>query len=128
MGVKNSLRVDKSKFTRDRKTGYITQVSVSGGFSVVDINDANLVTNLLDVNVGSQTFTIQAGNFKNTRGKFACSKVTLSGGEIAAATFDTKKCTFTLTIKNTNFAAASGAAVFNMEFGDFNEGEEVLLP
>jgi hypothetical protein len=58
MGVKNSLRVDKSRFTRDKKTNQITQVAVSGGFSVEDLNDANLVTNPFDVTVGSQTFTI----------------------------------------------------------------------
>jgi len=51
----------------------------------------------------------------------------LSGSEIAAATFDTNKCTFTLTIKNTNFAASAGTADFGLEFGGFNEGAEVLL-
>ena len=39
MGVKNSLRVDKSKFTK--KSGKITQVTVSGGFSEKNANDMN---------------------------------------------------------------------------------------
>ena len=76
-------------------------------------NDANLVTNPLDVNVGSQTFTIPATNFKNTKGKFTCSNVSITGG-VASATFDFNKCTFTLTIKNTNFPADSGTADFNI--------------
>ena len=128
MDVKNSLRVDKSKFTRSRSTGNITQIAVSGGFSVEDINDANLVTNPLDVTIGSQTFTVPAGNFKNTKGKFACSKVILSGGEIAAATFDFNKCTFTLTIKGTKITDAAGSADFKVEFSDFGESASVVLP
>ncbi|MGD0551782.1 MAG: C10 family peptidase [Sedimentisphaerales bacterium] len=126
MGIKNSLRVDKSKFTRDKNTGNITQVAVSGGFSDENVDDVALLTNPLNITVGSQTFTIPAGSFKSTtKGRFTCSKVDTSNG-IAAVTFDFNKCTFTLTIKNTNFAVAASTVPFNMEFGDFNEG--VLLP
>jgi hypothetical protein len=127
MGVKNSLRVDKSKFTRNKKTGNITHVVVRGGFSVKDINDANLVANQLDIVAGSQTFTIPPGKFKNTKGKFTCSKVELAGG-IVAATFNSNKCTFTLTIKGTKITDPKGTAEFKMEFGDFSEGAEVSLP
>jgi hypothetical protein len=125
MGVKNSLRVDKSKFTK--KSGNITQVGVSGGFSDKNVNDANLLTNPLDITVGSQTFTIPAGKFKNTKGKFTCSKVDTSNG-IAAATFDFNKCTFTLTIKNTSFTAGPGTTNFDIDFASFSEGAEVSLP
>ncbi|MGA2069869.1 MAG: GLUG motif-containing protein [Sedimentisphaerales bacterium] len=128
MDVKNSLRVDKSKFTK--KLGVITQLSVSGGFSVENLNDANMATHSFDVNVGSQTFTIPIGKFKaNTKGdKFSCSKVTLSGGEIAYATFNFSKCTFTLTIKNTNFAPGAGTADFRVDFASFSGIDEVTLP
>ena len=128
MGVKDSLRINKSKFTRDKKTGRITQVAVSGGFSVKSIDDANLVTKPLSVTVGSQTFTIPAGTFKNTKGKFTCAKVILSGNEIAAATFDFNKCTFTLMIKGTKITDTAGLADLNVVFGGFNESAEVLLP
>jgi hypothetical protein len=128
MGVKNSLQVDKSKLTRSKKTNKITQVAVSGMFSAESIDDANLVTNPLDITVDSNTFTIPAGKFKNTKGKFACSKVKLAGGEIAAATFDFNKCTFTLTIKNTDFAVAAGSLPFSMKFGGFSEGAQISLP
>ena len=84
--------------------------------------------NPLDVNVGSHKFTIPAGNFKNTKGKFTCSKVTLSGGEIAAATFDFNKNTFTLTIKNTNFIAAAGETVLGIGFDSFSGSDKVTLP
>jgi hypothetical protein len=127
MDVKNSLRVDKSKFTRNKTTTNITQVVVSGGFSVANLNDANLVTSPLDINVGSQTFTIPAHNFKSAKGKFTCSKVDTSKG-IAASTFDFNKCTFTLTIKNTNFAAASGTADLDIAFASFSGSDEVTLP
>jgi PKD repeat protein len=125
MGVKNSLRVDKPKFTK--KSGVITQVAISGGFSDKNVNDANLLTNPLDITIGSQTFTVPTGKFKNTKGKFTCSKVDTSNG-IAAGTFDFNKCTFTLTIKNTNFTADSGTTDFNMEFADFSESVPVVLP
>ena len=128
MGVKNSLRVDKSKFTRNRSTGNITQVAVSGGFSAISIDDANLITNQLDITVGSQTFTVPIGKFKNTKGKFTCSKVSLSGGEIAAATFDFNKCTFILTIKGTKITDPKGDADFKMVFGGFNKDATVSLP
>ena len=128
MDVKNSLQVDKSKFTRNKTTHNITQVAVSGGFSVGSVDDANLVTNPLDVNVGSQKFTIPAHNFKYAKGKYTCSKVALSSGEIAAATFDFNKCTFTLTIKNTNFAAAAATTNFDLDFASFSGSDEVTLP
>ncbi len=133
MGVKDSLRVDKSKLTRNKNTKNITQLAVSGGFSVADLNDANLVTNPLDVNIGSQTFTIPAHNFKNAKGKFTCSKVKLYDSSdnltgIAAATFDFNKCTFTLTIKKTNFAATTGTTDFGIAFGGFSGSDEVTLP
>jgi hypothetical protein len=126
MGVKNSLRVDKSKFTRDRNTGNITCVAISGGFSDENANDMGLLFNPLNITVGSQTFTIPAGNFTYTNGKFICSKVTLFGGEIATVTFDFNRCTFTLTIKNTDFIPA-GILPFNMAFGGFSGSDEISL-
>jgi hypothetical protein len=127
MGIKNSLRVDKSKFTRNKITDNITQLVISGGFAVKDINDANLVTNDFNINIDSQIFTVPAGKFKFSKGKFTCSKVDTSKG-IAAATFDFNRCTFTMTIKNTNLEADAGPADFKMEFGDFSEGADISLP
>jgi hypothetical protein len=125
MGVKNSMRVDKTKFTRNKKTGLITQVAVKGGFSVK--NAIDMTANSFSVGIGTQTFAIPADTFKNTKGKFTCSKVKLAGG-IVAATFDTHKCTFTLTIKGTKITDPKGAAAFKMEFGGFSEGAEISLP
>jgi len=128
MGVKDSLRVDgKPKFTK--KSGSITQLTVSGWFSDKNVNDVNLLTNPLNSTLGPQTFTIPAHSFKNpTKGKFTCSKVTLSGGETAVAIFDFNKCTFTLTIKNTSFTAAAGTADFCITFASFSECAPVALP
>jgi hypothetical protein len=132
MGVKNSLRLDKSKFTRNKKTGPITQMAVSGRFTVANISDANLAANPFYVTVGSDSrigFRLPIGSFKASKNgdKFTCSKFDTSNG-IADATFDFNKCTFTLTIKKTNFPASAGAADLTMEFGGFSEGAEVLLP
>lgn len=129
MGVANSLRVDKSKFTRNKTSHNITQFTVSGGFSVANLSDANMADANFVVELAGQTFTVPSGNFKaNKNGnKFTCSNVSITGG-VASAAFDFTKCTFTLTIKNTNFTAAAGTTDFNVEFGDFNEGAEVLLP
>jgi len=130
MGVKNSLRVDKSKFTRDHKTGNITQAVIKGGFSVENINNVNLTTNTFDVTVGSQTFTIPKGKFiANKKGdRFSCARILLPDGEVAAATFDFNKCTFALTIKGMKITDAAGDADFKLEFGSFIEGADVLLP
>jgi hypothetical protein len=129
MGVSNSLRADKWKFMRDRNTGNITQVAVRGGFSVASLNDANMADNDFVVELAGQTFTVPAGNFKaNKKGdKFACLKVDTSNG-IAYATFNFSKCTFTLTIKNTNFAADAGTADFLVDFASFSGTVSVILP
>jgi hypothetical protein len=130
MGVEDSLRVDgKPKFTK--KSGVITQVAVSGGFSVENLNDANMATHSFSVTVGSQTFTIPEGNFKAGKNKFTCSKVKLYDSStligIVSATFDFNKCTFTLTIKNTKITA-SGKTVFGIDFASFSGRDAVTLP
>jgi hypothetical protein len=125
MGVRDSLRVDKSKFTRNKITSNITHVVVSGGFSAKDAID--MTANSFSVSIGSQTFTIPTGNFKNTKNKFTCSKVDTSNG-IATMTFDFNKCTFTLTIKKTSFPADAGEKVFGIAFASFSGSDVVILP
>jgi len=127
MGVANSLRIDKSKFTE--KSGSITQFTVSGGFSVADTSDANMADSDFTVELAGQTFTIPSGNFKANKSgnKFTCSDVSITGG-VASATFDFNKCTFTLTIKDTDFAATAGAAELEIDFAGFSGSAEVTLP
>ncbi len=126
-GAANSLRVDKSKFTI--KSDNITQFTVSGGFSVANLSDANLAGNDFSVWTAGQTFTVPSGNFKaNKKGdKFTCSNVSITGG-VASATFDFTKCTFTLTIKNTSFAASSGESYLEIGFDGFDESDNILIP
>ncbi len=88
----------------------------------------NLVTHILDITLGSQAFTVPMHKFKNTKGKFTCSKVELFYGGIVAATFDFNKCTFTLTIKNTSFTAAAGKTFFGIAFASFSGSDVVTLP
>ena len=81
MGVEDSLRVDKSKFTRNKTSNNITQVAVSGGFSVENLNDDEYgQRESLLCYCWPQTFTIPAGNFKAGKNKFTCSKVKLYDG------------------------------------------------
>jgi hypothetical protein len=128
MGVKDSLRIDKSKFTRDRNTDNVTQIAISGGFSVEDLNDANMVDADFVVGLAGQTFTIPLGSFKPGKNKFSCSRIVLlPGGEIAAAAFDFSKCAFTLTIKNTNFAADHSSAELDIDFAGFSGDASVSL-
>jgi hypothetical protein len=132
MGVADSLRVDKSKLTRNKTTSRITQLTVSGGFSVGNLSDANMADNNSVVELAGQTFTIPKGNFKAGKNKFTCSKVNLYDGAtligIATATFDFNKCIFTLTIKSTDFPAASGTTNFDIAFASFSGSDVVTLP
>jgi sugar lactone lactonase YvrE len=127
MGITDSLRVDKSKFTN--KSGSITQFTVSGGFSVEhpDVNMTNRTSEDLVVTLGTQTFTIPANNLKAGKGKFTCSKANVNEGGIATATFDFNKCTFTLTIKNVDITS-SGTENFDIAFAGFSGSDEVTLP
>jgi Peptidase C10 family/Spi protease inhibitor/Carboxypeptidase regulatory-like domain len=132
IGVKNSLRVDKSKFTRNKTTSRIIQLAISGGFSVGNLGDANMADNNSVVELAGQTFTIPKGSFKPGKNKFTCSKVNLYDGVtiigIATATFDFNKCTFTLTIKSTDFPAAAGPTEFDIDFASFSGSDVVTLP
>jgi hypothetical protein len=132
MDVKNSLRVDKSKFTRNTISGNITQVAVKGGFSAGNLDDANMATHSFSVTIGSQTLTIPIGSFKaNKKGdKFTCSKspVDAPGAGAVTAAFDFKKGAFTLTIKGTAITDAAGTADFIVDFASFSGNDEVTLP
>ena len=128
MGVKNSLRVDRYKVNRGKKpnTG---QLSVKGGFAVEDPN-VNLVNEEFVVTLGGQTFTLPASSFKAGKGKFTCSKANVAEGGIgiASATFNFTTCSFTITIKNITIEAVPGAANFSVEFADFSESVQIVLP
>jgi sugar lactone lactonase YvrE len=128
MDERNSFRVDKSKFTRDKITNNITRFTISGGFSVADISNANMADNDFTVQLAGQTFTIPAHNFKaNKKGdKYTCSKADISNG-IVYAKFDFNKCTFTLTIKNTKISYAPGNAEFGIEFARFNYTKQIEI-
>jgi hypothetical protein len=129
MGIKNSLRVDSIKPKRSTTTNK-SQLTVKGGFAAAD-KAVNMATVPFSITLGSQTFTIPASSFKANKGKFTCSKAPIDAPQtgIAAATFDFNKCTFTLTIKNTNIEAEAGTtANFNMEFGTFSADTTVTLP
>jgi hypothetical protein len=123
MGVKNSLRVDKIRVKKPNSD----QLLVKGGFAVADTN-VNLAAVDFVVGLAGQTWTIPAGRFTAKKGVFTCKNIKLSGGEIANAGLNLNTCVFTMTIKNTKITAGSGAANFSVEFADFDESVQIVLP
>jgi hypothetical protein len=75
-----------------------------------------------------QTFTIPSGSFKAGKNKFTCSKANVTEGGIVSATFNFTTCSFTITIKNTEIVADAGAADLSVEFADFDESTQIVLP
>jgi hypothetical protein len=130
MGVKNSFRVDKFKVKHGKKLNS-DYLSVKGAFAVKDTG-VNMAAGNFVVTLGTQTFTLPAGSFKEKTNKFTCSKVKLYNGTdiigIAAANFNFKTCVFTLTIKKAAITAGSGSASFSVQFAGFSEGVNVVLP
>ncbi len=123
MGVKDSLRVDKIGVKRSTKPNS-DQLTVKGGFAVAD-TAVNMVSVPFSVTLGSQTFTMPANSFKVGKNKFTCSKIVLSDGSVAAASFNLKTCAFSLTIKNTGITAGAGNVGLRLTFAGFNEVEQV---
>jgi hypothetical protein len=129
MGVNDTLRIDKITVKRSTKSNG-DQLVVKGGFAVLDTS-VNMAVNPLVLTLnssGSQTFTIPAGNFKAGKAGFNCSKVGLTEGGVATASFDFSKGSFTLTIKNTKITAGAGSAGLRLTFAGFNEIEQVDVP
>ena len=88
-----------------------------------------------------QTFTDDRGKplyyvvyLKPGKNRFSCTKAatdTGGGGDpgIVTATFDFNKCSFTLTIKNTEIDdALTGDVAFGVQFAGFDESVQVTLP
>jgi|GEM_PF-6243242 len=129
-GVKNVLRVDKCQVKQNNKKSDSDQLTASGGFAVenADANMADRVSEDLVVTLDTQLFTIPKSALKAGKGKFTCSKAEVTGGGVAAASFDFNKCSFTLTIKNANIPVISGTVDFGAAFADYNEVDLVTLP
>jgi hypothetical protein len=138
----DTLIVKKAKVKNSTKS-LGDSLSVSGDIAVADINDANANDPNLaidDVNIiwGDQTYNIPAGSFKAAkRGhSFKCSKIVADdskGSEgLVGAALNLDKCTFTITVKNTDVNDVndvSGIVPFGINFatshGEFNEAVDV---
>ena len=122
LGIKNKLRIDKCKVSRDKD-----KLSVKAALAVED-SDINLADVNFVVTLDSQTFTISAGSFVATNNKFICKDADVSVGGLATGTFDVNNCSFKLTIKQTSVTAPSGYQLLGINFADFNESGLVYLP
>jgi hypothetical protein len=127
MGIKNSLRVDKIQAKRSTRMPNSDQLIIKGGFAVAN-TDVNMVIVPFTITLDSQTFTLPVSSFKAGKRKFSCSKINVSEGGTASATFDFNKCIYSLIIKNIDIAAGPGIWDFNMEFDTFSSGTELTLP
>ncbi|MGD0078791.1 MAG: hypothetical protein ABSB91_09255, partial [Sedimentisphaerales bacterium] len=128
MGVKDSMRVDKIQVKRGTKPNS-DQLTVKGGFAVEDTS-VNMVDEEFVVTLDSQTFTLPAGSFIAKTGQFTCKKIAPTEGGIASAsaTFNFTKCSFTITIKNTEIEAGSGTVDFCVAFAGYSQCVQVTLP
>ncbi len=129
MGVKYSLKVDKCQVKPGNKKPNTDQLLVKGSFTVedTDVNMAIRVSEGLVVALGTQTFTIPTNELKAGKGKFTCSKAELTDGGIAMASFDFNKCSFMLTIRNTNITASSGTVDFGVAFAGYSQIRQITL-
>jgi hypothetical protein len=129
MGVKNSLIVDKCQVKPGNKKLNTDQLLVTGSFTVedTDVDMANRVSEGLVVTLGTQTFTIPTNELKAGNGKFTCSKTEVTEGGILMVSFNFNKCSFMLTIKNTNITASSGTVDFGVAFAGYSQIRQITL-
>jgi hypothetical protein len=129
MGVKYSLRIDKCQIKPGNKKPNTDQLLVTGGFAVEDtaVDIANRVSEGLVVILDTQTFTIPMNELKAGKGKFTCSKAEVAEGGVAIASFDFNKCSFVLTISNTNITASSGTVDFGVAFAGYSQIRQITL-
>jgi hypothetical protein len=111
-------------------------LSVSGDIAVADLNDANandpnLVVDDVNIIWGDQTYNIPAGSFKAAkRGhSYKCSKIAADASKgLVGAALNLDKCTFTITVKNTDLNDVndvSGIVPFGINFApDSNEAPD----
>jgi hypothetical protein len=125
-GVKDVLRVDKCTVKQNSRPNK-DQLTVNGAFAVKDpnISMATRASENLVITLDSQQFDIPAISLKPKKDYFTCSNAPIAGGT-AAATFNFKLCSFTLTIKDANIPPISGAVDFGVAFADFNEVQQVI--
>jgi hypothetical protein len=112
--------------------GEVAVANIVLGGDLPDLTLEDVIITWADANeTYVQTFTIPAGSFVQTsasRKSYQCSKITLAEGGIASGKFDLEKCTFNITVKNTTLDITTGAAVFGINFADFNETATLNLP
>ena len=113
MGVYDSLDVVKLKTSKGAKPDS-DSVSIAGTFTIdgsFDMNDSMVIR------LGSDTFRVPGIAFPETNGIYSCKKIERDNG-VVTAKFDTVKCTYSISIKNTTFSS-SGDVAFALDlFGN----------
>jgi hypothetical protein len=124
----DTLRITKAK----AKAGTTDSFAVKGEIAVETVDTIDLTDEEMVISWGdTQTFTIPAGSFRQTRATarvYKCSKVMIDDGAIATCKFDLDKCKFNISIKNAYLDETSGAVDFGISFADFDESATLYLP
>jgi hypothetical protein len=121
-GSTDALRVDTMKLKPDSKNRGSLYVR---GAMVFQNTFPDLIEQDVVVNIGGNTFTIPAGNFKKYGSsglKYRCTNVPVTQGGLASASFNFHNSTFWVKIIRANINEASGAVAFNLAMGAFSEG------
>ncbi len=124
LGDTDYLKTTKVKCKQGNEN-QVGKLAVQGVIAVEEIVD--LRTTGLTIHWGAQQYVLQGGDFTAKGTNTYVGKVKPSGGDnsSAAVTIDFNKCTFKVTLKNTDMTWQASPVNFGLEFDSFNEQENV---
>jgi hypothetical protein len=134
---RDTLAVNKARVRNSAKP-LRDSFSAKGNITVKDINGPNLANSALVItwadenDTSVQTFTIPAHSFKAAKKGYSykCKNIraTETGGGTVSANINMDKCTFTLSVKNTNLSVTSGNVKLGLSFAAFDETADYSIP
>jgi hypothetical protein len=124
LGATDYLKTTKVK-CKQGKENNVGNLTVQGAIAVEEIVD--LRTQGLTTHWGAQPYVLQGGDFTAKGTNKYIGKVKPSGDDNSSATvtIDFNKCTFKVTLKNTDMTWQTSPVNFGLEFDSFNEQESV---
>jgi len=130
IGSADALAVDRAQATQS-SGGKVAHLSLTGRIALAHPQDAAaLAAAGLAITWGSQEpYTIPAAAFtaQGAAQYLAHKKAAAIDVSSATALFDFDKCTFRLTLKNTNLNWLAGSATFRLQFGGFDRSQDVTF-
>jgi len=114
MGLQDSLDTTKEKVKKSTKPD-ADSISISGTFTIEGSVDFALNKPLI-ITIGSDTFIVPGASFTEKNSSYSCKSYDTGSG-LVTAKFDTLKCTFSISIKNT-VLSDSGDVAFGLNIFD----------